>query len=419
MTNDTRDRFEQDLTTWVREAISRGVRSFPDLLRSLPGVYPTEAYRLVLELADELPVGWNDAEWPSSPAARDGWPLEHPLDFEWRFTPETAARLIRACSASPHYHLALLGAPSLVKAADAQDFEGKISLFDANRALLVRIMESFPAVEVAFADLVWGDSVQVQDADVTIADPPWYPEHTVAFLWSAARMTRLGGYVLLSAPPLGTRPGIREERAMIQDEAASYGLQLYATEPGVLKYQTPPFERNSLAAAGIPAVPHDWRNGDLLRFVVEEKKTTRRPIPPGAPEEWGEVAYNDVRIKFRPTRGDGFRDPTLTAVGPDGMLRSVSRREPARSQADVWTSGNRIFRCEGTDVFQVIVSALARSVEVTTAVAMYVGRRLSGPEEVLVRRAESQVRDLIRRETREVDDHGHKSPRSRALVEIY
>ena len=45
------------------------------------------------------------------------------------------------------------------------------------------------------------------------------------------------------------------------------------------------------------------------------------------------------------------------------------RRDPARGLADVWTCGNRVFRCAGTSVFRVILSALGRTATVETEVA--------------------------------------------------
>src|SRR5687767_11429568 len=97
MKADTRTHaFEQALDKWVREALVRGILTFPELIRSLPGVYPTDALRTVGRLLQELPASWQMCAAPSAPPV-DGWPVEHPLDFDWRFTPETARLLIDRC----------------------------------------------------------------------------------------------------------------------------------------------------------------------------------------------------------------------------------------------------------------------------------------------------------------------------------
>jgi hypothetical protein len=58
-------------------------------------------------------------------------PLPHPLDFDWRFTPETIAlvwQIIRHL-ANPGGGVALLGTPSLVVRVDPDAHFGSISLF--------------------------------------------------------------------------------------------------------------------------------------------------------------------------------------------------------------------------------------------------------------------------------------------------
>ena len=208
----------------------------------------------------------------------DDWPVEHPLDFDWRFTPEAVRFLIDRCHGPALDSVAFLGTPSLAREATARGWRASLSLFDHNTALVAAIQASLPGVTAACIDLVWGDPVGVREAYIAVADPPWYPEHTMAFLWAAARLTRIGGQVLLSLPSAGTRPGILAEREAVFAGAAAFGLRLASVERGELAGRTPPFEKNALSGLpGVPAVPWDWRHGDLAGFVVVAKTSPRPP----------------------------------------------------------------------------------------------------------------------------------------------
>jgi hypothetical protein len=416
MTETARDiEFERTLSEWVKAALTRGVRSFPDLVAALPGAYPTEVARAVAGLTDSMPIGWNDRPraHATQSAVAESWPVEHPLDFDWRFTAEASALLLERCGTD--LPLAFLGAPTLARAAARQGRRCGITLVDRNSAVVAAVRASCPGFTSSCIDLVYGEPVAPGDAAATVADPPWYPEHTVAFLWAAARLTRVGGRVFLSLPPEGTRPGIRAERAGVIRSAASFGLQLAEIEPHALAYRMPPFEHNALMAAGLSTVPEDWRRGDLATFAVAAKDDSPRPTAPGESIDWDEEAIGSVRIKCRRCPDVGFRDPTLTRHVAGDMLTSVSRRDPARAAVDVWTSGNRVFRCAGPALFRVILSSLARGRDAEHDVASEMGRGLTDSEAALVCQAAEQATDLVRREEWELVEYGYRR-RERDLV---
>jgi hypothetical protein len=85
------------------------------------------------------------------------------------------------------------------------------------------------------------------------------------------------------------------------------------------------------------------------------------------------------------------------------MLATVSRRDPARAAADVWTSGNRIFRCAGPDLFRVVVAATGRGEIAVDAVEGAVRRPLTPDESRLTLRAADQAVELIRLEQSDVN----------------
>src|SRR5262249_13898501 len=152
----------------------------------------------------------------------------------------------------------------------------------------------FPDADAEGVDLVWDRPIGHGDAPVSLADPPWYPEHTLAFLWAAARQTRAGGRVFLSLPAEGTRPAVLADGEDMLSRAGAFGLRLVSLRRGALAYRTPPFESNALAAAGISGVPSNWRRGDLATFVVGAKPPVPRPTPVAGREFWDEESVGAV-----------------------------------------------------------------------------------------------------------------------------
>jgi hypothetical protein len=403
--------FQQAIDAWVNEAHAQGIRSFSELVRALPGVYPTEVM-CSLE-RQQLELIQTQCLRQAKTLQMSNWPVEHPLDFDWRFTLDSTRLLLDKCECNGP--LTFLGAPSLVHEAAERGYSS-VSLYDVNPVVVAAVREAFPWVATACVDLVYGTPVRGGEAAITIADPPWYPEHAVAFLWAASRQTHVGGRVFLSLPSPGTRPGICAERVAVLAKASTFGLRLASTESGLLRYSMPPFERNALAAANVPVVDHDWRCGDLLEFVVEEKGITNRLSPIEKLQGWEEEFVGAVRIKCRRCSNQEFLDPTLSPAVKGAILASVSRRHPERAAADVWTSGNRIFQCTGSAIFRVIVSAIKYGNDVVHDVGAVVRRNLLPAEIALVRRASAQAQDLICCEERELAENGYRC-RKRDLAE--
>lgn len=409
MTAVLRDReYDRAVDEWVRGAYAREVGSFAELVRALPGVTPGEAMRSVRRLGYAPPAGREGALPLPLPDPRGNWPVEHPLDFDWRFTAEAARFLIGRCPGPLDHPIVFLGTPTLALEATRQGRTGRVSLFDRNAGLIASARASNANLDAFSIDLVWGAPVGMEDAVAALGDPPWYPEYIAAFLWAASRFTRVGGRVLMSFPPVGTRPGILDERAAALVQAARFGLRLASVEDGALAYRMPLFERNAFLAAGVPDVADDWRRGDLIEFVHVERVHVSRPVPPSPLLEWDDVAVGLVRIKCRSSRDSGFRDPTLRPVVPGDILATVSRRDPARASVDVWTSGNRVFSCAGPGMFRTIVSAIGDGEDVEEAVESAIGRDLSAQESLMVRRAAEQATELVQREESEVLEYVHR-----------
>ena len=230
-----------------------------------------------------------------------------------------------------------------------------------------------------------------------MADPPWYEEFAQAFLWASSRIVRVGGTILLSAPPVGTRPGIEQEWGRTLAFANTLGLKFIRSDQ-CLRYESPPFERNALRAAGHPEVASAWRPGVLARFEKVHIVEATRPNVTSGRARWVERSAFGVRFRMRRKSSPAIRNPALIELVDGDVLASVSRRDPRREHADVWTSGNRIFGCVDTEALTRVVEALASGHRADTYVERLVGRKLTLIEQGLVLGAAAQVSCVISRE---------------------
>jgi hypothetical protein len=113
------------IDSWVLDGCKSGVRQFGNLIHSLPGVYPSEVLASLRRLSDQGAISRQalrafDVEANSIPKEKlasdfvDARHLEHPLDFEWRFTKTAVARIcseIRTCSSGNR--VLCLGCPTV------------------------------------------------------------------------------------------------------------------------------------------------------------------------------------------------------------------------------------------------------------------------------------------------------------------
>lgn len=381
-------RHESRVDAWALAAL--GHSSWPDFLKGLPGVYPADALDALRRIGQREDVTANAREAarslaaaasadgvrpPFQPWRTGGRPLSvpHPLDFEWRFTPDSADALLDRCAAA---RVVLVGAPTVFIRAVERGEGHRFALLDKNRATVNRILSTYPRTQVFVHDACV-DLPPRRAADVTLLDPPWYDPHVRGFLWTAALTTRMSGTVLLSLPPVGTRRGIPEERNALFEWTRIVGLDLVDLEEGRIAYVSPPFEWNALRAAGIGRCPHDWRRGDLATFRVRGTgREGNRPATPEAVDPWPEVEAHGVRVRFahRPTSPGS--PPLLFGIVPDDVLPSVSTRDNRRQAASVWTSGNRVFACSDPLQLRAALRSALRSGEST-------GSRFAAVEKLL------------------------------------
>lgn len=405
--------FEDAVDGWVLDAIACEVRTFNQLLASLPGVYPSVALhslqrlastqRISTELlADILKPTKQKLEPLTDSYHQISLPVPHPLDYDWRFSDAAVQHLLNQCAklSGSNETVALIGTPSLLRMGIEQSYPRQLILLEASRATTDSLASSVPQAQVLRCDAI-EDPLPKLNAATVVLDPPWYPEHIQSFLWAACQLCKIGGHILISMPPVGTRPGIEREWTNTLDWAQQMGLALVKRAPVALSYVTPPFELNGLKAEGVHGVSREWRRGDLAVFCRTHQTQVPRPTVLPQKDSWIEEVLLGVRVRVRQPDSSGFADPSLISVVPGNVLQSVSRRAPHRQLADVWTSGNRIFACQGRNILWYILQAVAVGRSPYDSVAVALKRPLSQQEAELVSHAAHQIANIVSIEQKE------------------
>jgi hypothetical protein len=187
-------------------------------------------------------------------------------------------------------------------------------------------------------------------AGVVVIDPPWYFDFVRPMLATATSACQTGGHVLMSLLQAGTRPGAERDRDRLIAYAQRFGLRPARIDITALVYDMPFFEANALDAAGIRGVPPYWRRADLL--VLEKCGGVSAPIVV-APrsKRWQEILVGRMRLFIADASTPGpLLGRALGSIVMGDVLPTVSRRDLRRRWAQVWTSGNRIFRSSRPDI---------------------------------------------------------------------
>jgi hypothetical protein len=404
--------YERRLDRAVMLSAQAGARNFADLLVALGGASPIDLRTALrrLEAAGAMahdraslllaePLGLNLAGAQTA----DDLPHPHPLDADWRFTPATARMVSEAVRkrAGASTTVALLGVPTVFRELISDGSPHSV-LLERSGTTTATFEPLSPSGAIVRCDVA-RDRLPELSAGLVVADPPWYPEDMRAFAWAASYVAESGATVLFSVPPPLVRPGVARERRSFLDFALRCGLELVSIQTGSLRYSTPTFERNALAAAGFRGEYSDWRVGDLAEFRAARPQLPPRPSPPVG-ERWRFERASTTTIAFR-DEWSIRTDARLIRIVPGDILPSVSRRDPLRSQVKVWTTGNRVFGCLDPMLASALARALVTGADPIVSAAVRLGRPVSASERRLALVATTQLRDVMATETFDLPMH--------------
>lgn len=411
--------FRRQVDRWTLAAVSHGVEHFEGLLCALPGVYPSIVAASLPRLCQEGAISADQYRQACARQARDdgasircsppALPPPHPLDFDWRYTDGTVDRLVRLATSvtEPGDTIALLGAPSVYAASVDRAHDRQWVLLEGSESTVQHLQTAGPCqtAGVQRCDVLRGDIPALRAAAV-VADPPWYPRHIEAFLWAATACARNGASIVMSLPPVGTRPGIASERREFRDAVTALGLEMKVIRRNWLTYSTPPFEMNALGAAGWDDPPRDWRRGDFAILRARGSAIGPRPCVGRSPVGWDEVMLGWTRIRVLPgDSGPGF-DPSLRPLVPGDVLDDVSSRNPVRDAVNVWTSGNRIYHTRTPSTVLAMLKAMAAGSNARDAATSTIGRVPTRTEERAIVTTVRQLSLIAGIEGRELARYG-------------
>ena len=238
------------------------------------------------------------------------------------------------------------------------------------------------------------ESIPEISASLIITDPPWYPKYYKSFLWAASKACTTNGHVLLSIPPEGIRPGIKDELQDIFEFACHAGFSCIGYEKKEITYDMPQFERNALIAVGLDNIATDWRTADLAILTKTKQATTSRPIF-RKKEKWFEVILDSIVIRIKEKDCSEFKDPTLIPLVEGEIFPSISRRNSKRDLIDVWTSGNRAYLCKGVNILICILKAIQEKKFPIEMVSLMLKRELNNREIKQVLTTAKKIEEII------------------------
>lgn len=352
--------FASSIDTLILAALRAGTTDFAGLLRRLPSVYPTEVFRSLDRLTDRglvspgLAAGMRreaGQRAATSPEGRSLLPLPHPLDYEWRFTPDASRTLLDlAADLTPlGGNVLLFGTPGLALEALSLPINRQLFFLAEDNVVTRRVITLNRATGSPLSIAFCSGGLPRDTADAVLMDPPWYMDFIRPMLAAAAAACRKGGVVLISMPPIGTRSSADQDRMSTVQFAARLGLDVLEHRALAVAYDTPFFEANALVAAGIHPPPR-WRRGDLVVFHKARIESRDAPLTSGRRRDWIELTIGRMRLFIK--RGDARTDAFagLVHIVEGDVLPSVSRCDLRRRRALVWTSGNRIFSTDNPAV---------------------------------------------------------------------
>jgi hypothetical protein len=359
--------FDARIDTWVRGAVADGDVTFPALLERLPGVYPSTALASVTRLgkAGQLRAALAESLHRESAlsvahrrAAPTLLPLPHPLDFEWRFTSDTCFNLLELSAAlcPDKSGILLLGTPAVALTAMSHSTPPPISFWGDRNRVTERVIALNQAMRFPIQVAISHTLLPAHAAGVVVVDPPWYLDYIRPMFAAASAGCEIGGHVVASLPPEGAMANAISDREATIKFARYIGLELVKIDPLSARYDTPFFEHNSLAACGIRPPPH-WRRGDVLVFrkFAELERAIRGNVT--STSQWSEVEVDRTRLFIKRGRSNSVGSQGIIPILPNDILPTVSRRDRRRTEASIWTSGNRIFASD--NIHLVLEAALS------------------------------------------------------------
>ncbi len=278
----------------------------------------------------------------------------HPLDFEWRNSTGSLDYLISIVQKINDFHdkTLFLGFPTLFATACIKNIQQKVTLVERNKPIvrgLTKLNAEKDRFQILEADIFKVAPKTIGKYYSVFMDPPWYSPDFYQFMWLAAQCVEVGGTIGISLPPINTRPDIGRERIEWFSFCQKHGLYIENLYTQKLHYAMPFFEFNAFRAAGVKDILPFWRKGDLALFRKVHSYNHERPNHDEKRPEWVEKEMETVRIRVKVEKSEAQKSELkISHLIKGDILPTVSTRDKRRDTANVWTTGNRVFKVNNT-----------------------------------------------------------------------
>ena len=400
--------FSNELEESILQIVNSGQSDFNEILKILPGVYPTTVLKCIQKLISEKHIGenfleqlfYNEKLENTTLVSKPTFRIPHPLDYHWKFSQKTCNDLLNRAYelTNPGNIIGLIGAPSLLE--KPHDFFDEREIISIDKNPLDPFTRKYVGCSSYTRDLLI-ESIPEISTNLIIVDPPWYPEYYKSFLWASSKVCVTNGYILLSVPPEGIRPGIKGELEDIFDFASKAGLSCIGYETKAITYNMPQFERNALMASGLKNIDANWRTADLATLTKTKQISTSRPFFKNT-NNWFEIILDSIVLRVKEKDHTEFKNPTLVPLVDGDIFSSISRRDSRRDLIDVWTSGNRVYLCQGTHILICILKAIQEKESPIKLISKMINRKLNIHEIRQVLETTRKIKEIVSSELSEL-----------------
>ena len=376
----------------VMRSLERSPQTFRQLLESCHSLFPDQLVSLLKEMEADHFVRRDDEGYTLDASVKNRWRkihadwnenldqayttlsiimdrihLPHCLDYEWWFTHEGRERIVKLLLRNNPLpapeSVVFLGSPLFGAFASSLLPESQIHILDKSWATLEAIEGGIDHKRVRLVHYNAEDPLPQElfgIADMVFFDPPWYVDYYDLFLRRSMQLAfdryATVAFVLF---PLLTRPASIQERKQVLEIAMSYDLSLFSMDTQVAHYYTPQFELEALVSRGIDA--KNWRRGDLALFVSDGTRLPENITLHVEEGQWQELIIGKIKVKLRvkDENSEEYVSPELLDfVDGKVAIPTVSRRDPIRSEIDLWTSTQRGFKIKGWRAIWKIVEGI-------------------------------------------------------------
>ncbi len=283
---------------------------------------------------------------------------------QWWFSKSTYAKLADLLFhlMKEDAHVAFAGASTL-GAVFSHCVASPITIIDVDDVLLGRIASHVEKrTEFACRDISNPLDVCLKNKfDIVFADPPWSSSNLTTFFVRGSEMLLPEGKLVISFPPVFTRPSAQAERkSLLRMAEELLGLSFTRELKGFTEYSIPPFEYRAYKEHGIE-LNQPWRKGDVLIFKKRSKDMKCADIAVKPCWRWDQYDYGTTRL-FLKRNGSVQEGPALIVPisgRHDFAYDSTSSRTYLWKQACLVSTQNQIADVSGTRHLALILRELA------------------------------------------------------------